>query len=209
MMTTTAASPYDVLAYVEKNWDDLDPFERHDAAVYLQKEGSAAGVLVPDHIHRYGGEQLNPRFESLMARRLDYVLDEDLRADYDRLGKMACAMDLNDVTDTLYLLDHQAHLTPRYGRMLPDPVLSVYGQEKQAEWSWNHGTDKVTEKQLHSFASAPYCKDNMGELFGDALCSKFRNDPVGTFKGLPLEQKIIVSHIATQSGYSNDGGYWR
>jgi len=29
------------------------------------------------------------------------------------------------------------------------------------------------------------------------------------FKGMPLEQQIIVSRLATQSGRKNDGGYFQ
>jgi hypothetical protein len=207
-MTVTASSPFDVLLYAEKNWDDLDAPTRRDFAVYLQKEGSAVGVVIPSHISKYGGETLNPRFESLMNYRKCLVNNDEIQEDYDRLGKMASAMEPEDVVEALSLLDSQSSLTTRYGTRIPDPILCVYGREKHAEWSWNHGTHKITEKQLRLFASAPKCGETIGQLFTSDICNKFKADPLGTFKAMPLEHQVIVSRLATQSGIHNDGGVW-
>jgi hypothetical protein len=203
----SATSPFDVLRYAVDNWDDLDPYDRHDTAVFLTKSASA-GVRVPDHIYKYGGTELNPVVPRLMEARKSYTVNEQTQDNYDRLGKMASAMDPEDVVEALYLIDEQASLTPRYGDGIPDPLLCVYGQVKEAEWSWMHGGDMVNESQLKRFAAAPYCSYNMGELFSDDICNRFKKDPMGTFKGLPVEQQIVVSRLATQSGIHNDGGYF-
>lgn len=205
--TAEATSPFDVLRYATENWDDMDPYDRHDTAVFLTKSASA-GVLVPDHIYKYGGVALNPIFSSLMEARKRYSVQEQDQDNYDRLGKMASAMDLEDVVEALYLMDEQASLTPRYGTNIPDPLLCVYGQVKEAEWSWNHGGDMVNEAQLKRYAAATGCQTSLGELFTDDICAKFKKDPLGTFKSMPLEQQIITSRLATQSRHKNDGGYF-
>lgn len=203
---SAVVSPFDVLHHAQENWDDLDPFQRHDIAVYLCKEGSAAGVVVPDSIHVYGGTELNPRFEMLMEHRKNYTTDVEHQADFERLGKRAHVMPLEDVVETLYLMDERASLTPRYGNGLPDPLLAVYGQTKEAEFSWCHGTDMVNASQLYRFAGSPRCKLTLGDLFAGPICLAFKKDPVGTFQAMPDEQKILLARLATQSGGSNDGG---
>lgn len=203
-----SASPYDILAYAQNEWNDIDPYDRHDIAVYLCKEGSAAGVVVPDHIHLYGGETLNPHFGAIMEHRKKYASRKAVQENYDDLAKMAAVMEPMEVVATLFLIDEQASLTPRYGTNIPDPLLSVFGQEKEAEYSWIHGTDMVNAKQLKKLAATRSGEYNLGELFNEGFQAKFRADPVSVFEGAPLEQKIILSRLATQSGYSNDGGHF-
>ena len=203
-----SASPYDILEYAQDNWDDLDAYDRHDIAVYLCKEGSAVGVVTPDHIYKYGGETLNPHFEMIMERRKKCTIHEQIQDNYDNLGKMAGVMEPLEVVNALFLIDEQASFTPRYGSTIPDPLLSVFGQEKEAEYSWIHGGDMVNEKQLQHFASVRSCMLSLGELFTEELCNKFKKDPIGTFKDMPDEQKTILSRLATQNGYSSDGGHF-
>lgn len=208
-MTRTASSPFDLLRETVDCWDDLDPYDRHDRAVILTKEASEYGVRVPDYIHKYAGETLNPAFEFLMGQRCSFTASDTLRNDYMRLSKVAHALDPEDAIEALYLIDEQANLLTRYGDNIPDPVLCVYGQtKKEAEFSWMDGTHMVNAAQLQRYANAPYCSYTMGELFSEELCGKFRKDPVGTFKSLPREQKIILSRLATQSGVDNDGGFY-
>lgn len=200
-------SPFDVLRHAQETWADLDPYSRHDLAAYLTKEADS-GMAVPDYIYAYGGTTLNPRFERLMSDRREFTANTALQSDYARLGKIAEAIPTEDVVEALYLLDEQAGLTPRYGHRLPDPLLCVYGQTKQAEWSWMHGSDAVNETQLRLFASAPYCSENLGQLFYDDICEEFKKDPLGTFNKMPVEQQIIVARLATQSRKRNDGGFF-
>ena len=115
-------------------------------------------------------------------------------------------MDLEDVVETLYLMDERSSLTGRYGRDLPDPLLAVFGQTKEAEYSWRHGTDMVNASQLLRFSGSPKCEYTLGDLFAGDICTRFKKDPLGTFQGMPDEQKILLARLATQSGGSNDGG---
>jgi hypothetical protein len=207
--TPKIASPFDYLSDLKKGWYDLTPEEKHLHAVEICGHSKEAGVVIPDFIRKYAGTTLNPRFEFLMGQRQQFSSDEQTQANYDRLGKMASAMDLEDVVEALYLIDEEASLTPRYGDKVPDPLLCVYGQEKEAEWSWISGGHYVNEDQLKRFAAAPYCDESLGQVFTPEICEKFKKDSLGTFKGMPLEQQIIVSNFALQAGRKNDGGFWR
>jgi len=200
-------NPWDLLKHAHLNWHEYDPYERRDTARILVDCEKTAGLQVPDYMRKYAGTDLNPRFGSIIKHRLDHVIDEELRGGYERLAKVASAIDLNDAVEILYTLDQSASLTPRYGESLPDPVLSVYGQEKKAEWSWIHGGYQVNERQLIDYANAPMLGSvKMTDIFTPDVVQSFRKDPIGTFKGMPIEQQGILARLATQGKYHNDGG---
>jgi len=197
---------YGLLESAKEQWADLDPYDRHETAVHLCKLGSADGVRIPNAIFQYGGESLNPRFEALMHDRQSWSADEAIQGDYDRLGKMASVLGTDDVVEALYLLDEKAGLLLKYGSRLPDPLLCVFGQDKEASWSWMDGGDYLSQNQLESFVSSEKYIPAMEDIFKDSVVSGLRNSPVSTFKGLPHEQKLIVARLASQSHASNSGG---
>jgi len=200
-------SAYDFLKHAQEHWADFDPYERREAARILIPLEKTAALIVPEHIYKYGGSDLNPLFGNIIKHRLEHVGDEELQAGYMRLSKTASAMDLGDVVNILFTLDESASLTPRYGNGLPDPVLSVYGQVKEAEWSWVHGGYMVNERQLIDYANAPMLGSvKMTDIFTPDIVQKFRKDPIGTFKKMPIEQQGILARLATQGKYHNDGG---
>ena len=179
-------------------WHEMDPYDRHELAVTLCKTAAADGASVPAQIFQYGGETLNPHFEQLMRVRTDYVRDPNVAADYSRLGKIAGVMDTEDVVEALFLLDEASGLLHRYGTKLSDPLLCVYGQEKQASWAWSHGSDYINEDLLTNFASSPVSSVKLEDLFDEDFAVKFRKAPVASFQKMPLEQQRIVSRMALQ-----------
>lgn len=201
------ASAFDAISETIRKWDDLDPYDRHEAAVDAVKLASAVGAVVPDHIFRYSGTTLSPRFEKVASRRAEYTANPEYQSDYLRLSKMAAAMDPDDVVEALFLMDERAGLLNRYGNNIPDPVLAVYGTEKQAEYSWIHGGDYVTESMLKRYSGSTASHAGLEDVFEDSVVERFRRDPVGTFKGMPLEQQILLSRLASQSRDTNNGGY--
>lgn len=196
----TASAPktsYDLIKEAEFIWPDLDPVDRRKAALFLQKTAALEGASVPEKIAQYAGHELNPDFEMIMHRRLDYVRNPSLQQDYERFSKVAHVMDLADATETLYLLDEQAGLLDRYGTNLPDPVLSVYGcATKEAMWSWNHGGDYCTEAELIEVCADPVKRSQFQALFSEEICESFRKNPVKVFESRPLEQQIIIARLA-------------
>jgi hypothetical protein len=205
----SGASPFDMLHSVQRSWDDMDPYDRRENALHLQELSKTAGVQVPWSILKYAGAGLNPNFEALMQHRKSFSVDEKTQDNYDRLGKMASHLDIEEVLSTLHLIDETCSLPPRYGQNVTDPVLCVYGQEKEAEFSWVHGGDLVNETQLRNLASSPEDMKQFDDLFTIDLMYKFKEDPLATFKSMPDEQKVLVARMATQGGYHNDGGFFR
>lgn len=202
----TEINAYDALRTLQETWDTLDPYDRHATAVTVTKVAAAQGAEVPDHIFQYGGETLNPEFAHLMHGRLEASADDEARAAYTRLGKVAGVLPPEELVNLLFTIDDSVGLLGKYGSRFPDPLLCVFGQKKEANtWSWNHGGDYVNEGMLHRLAATPRRKE-LERLFSERFVAKFYKDPVAAFKTLTLNQQIIVSHLASQSGTSNNGG---
>ena len=204
--TAKNASAFDYVADAAASWDDLDPYNRHEVAVNLVKVASAGGATVPGHIYAYSGTSLNPNFKKIAEARRDFSSIQDVQDGYTRLSKMAAAMDPDDVVEAMYLLDEQAQVNHRYGSRIPDPVLSVYGTTKEAEYSWTHGGDYVNETMLKRYAGSD-SSQKMEDVFTEDLKDLFRRDPVSVFKRMPDEQKILLTRMASQSRDNNNGGY--
>ena len=134
-----------------------------------------------------------------MRQRQQYTAREDLQSDYDRLSKVAHVMSLEDTTEALYLLDEQAGLLDRYGSVLPDPVLSVYGTTKEAMWSWSHGGEYCTARDLEILMADPMRRNQFESLFGTEACKEFKKDPIRVFESKPLEQQRIISRMANST----------
>lgn len=200
------ASAFDYVSEVANSWDDLDPYDRHEAAVHLVKIASDVGASVPDHILQYSGTTLNPMFGKIAEDRRRFSSNLEIQDGYWRLAKMAAAMDPEDVVEAMYLLDEQAQLNHRYGDRIPDPVLSVYGTTKEAEYSWSVGGDYVTASMLKRYAGS-MASNSMEDIFSEDLKDLFRKDPVTVFKKMPEEQQILVARLASQSRDTNNGGY--
>ena len=204
--TAKNASAFDYVADAAASWDDLDPYDRHEVAVNLVKVASVGGATVPGHIYAYSGTSLNPNFKKIAEARRDFTSLQDVQDGYSRLSKMASVMDPDDVVEAMYLLDEQAQVNHRYGSRIPDPVLSVYGTTKEAEYSWTHGGDYVNERMLKRYAGSD-SSQKMEDVFTEDLKDLFRRDPVAVFKRMPDEQKILLTRMASQSRDNNNGGY--
>lgn len=194
------ASSYDLIKEAKASWADIDPVDKRKFALIIKEAAAQEGADVPNFIHQYTGHELNPDFEMVMTRRKDYVANPSLQEDYDRLSKVAYAMDLADATEALYLLDEQAGLLNRYNSRLPDPVLSVYGTTKEAMWSWNHGGDYCTVAQLTALSVDPVKRKHFEDIFSKECCKDFCKDPVKFFESRPIEQQIIMSRMANSTG---------
>lgn len=200
------ASAFDYVSEVANAWDDLDPYDRHEAAVHLVKIASDVGASVPGHIFQYSGTSLNPLFKKIAQARTQFTRDPEVAEGYTRLSKMAAAMEPDDVVEAMFLLDEQAQLNHRYGNRIPDPVLSVYGTTKEAEYSWSVGGDYVTASMLKRYAGS-MASNAMEDIFSEDLKDLFRRDPVTVFKKMPEEQQVLVARLASQSRDTNNGGY--
>jgi hypothetical protein len=198
---------FDLVQEAAERWEDMSFEEKRRTAVELVKLADAEGASVPKKIWQYAGSTLNPKFASVViSQRKNYTADAELSDLYDRLGAMADYLGPEKTAELLFTLDQRASLTPRYGRNLPDPMLAVWGQEKTAAASWVYGGDYVNEDQLRRYAASMTSYHALEQVFSEDFRDKFRANPVAMFNAAPLEQKILLSRMASQSRESNDGG---
>jgi len=194
--------PFAKLAGAKLQWADMDPFARREVALELTKAASAVPLSIPDHFYRYAGERLSGKFASYMRERLDYVSDPEVAEGYQTLAKIAEACTPDSVVQSLYALDELAGLRwgggDRYGEKLADPVRCVYDCNKIASFSWNHGAEATNENELYDMVHDPRRLMRLKGTFTDELCARIEKDPVGTFKAMPHEQKVILSRMARE-----------
>lgn len=192
-------SVFDKLASVEASWDRMSPLEKRAAAVEL---AAAKFVHCPNHIYRYSGSQVSEKFASHMRVRRMSARNPEAVAEYERLEKVAHNFSAPQLVEVLYQLDNEAGLRwaggDAYGEKIADPFLAVYDRVKEAEYSWYHGGENVSESQLRCFVHDGQARDTFTQTFSEGLWLRFQRDPVGTFKSMPEEQKIFVSRMARQ-----------
>lgn len=193
---------FGLLADIERRWPDLEPHEKRAAALQLVDECATVPLSIPDHIHRYTGDELSEKFAAHMKQRQHYSGGGPLMEEYARLAKVAGVLGADQTLQVLYELDARAGLRwdggHRYGEKIADPFLCVYGTEKQAMWSWSHGGDNINQAQLIAFATNPESANVFKMTFTDGLWLRFVKDPVSTFKGMPVEQQVLLSRMARQ-----------
>jgi len=200
-----ASNEFDLVSKAEKDWDTFSPQEKRNLALHLKEASTVAHI--PSKIAQYAGTSLNPDFEFLMQKRLDYVKDEELKDSYINLEKLAYTHNPEEVIEALSILDDRAGIYHKYNNSsLPDPVLTVMGEGVKVaqNWSWSEGGNYLNERQIRQFAASNH--DSVDKLFTDDIKHRFRKDPIKTFESLPDEQKIIMSRLATQTRFSEDGG---
>lgn len=198
----TASSPFEKLAMVARNWEALSPIEKRATAVELGQLSPAFGMKLPEHVFRYSGSQLSEKFASHMRVRAMSARTPEGVGGYERLAKVAHVLDPNDVVELIYELDNRCGLRwaggDAYGEKIADPFLAVFDTVKEAEFSWSHGGDSVSESQLRRFVLHPEAETIFTSTFTDELWLKLKSAPLETFKEMPDEHKILVSRMARQ-----------
>lgn len=187
------------LAHVERDWPRLSPAEKRAAALQLSEEDY---LSLPPDIFRYSGTQVSEKFASHMKTRAMFSKSAEASEQYKRLIKVAHNLTEDELVRTVYSLDNVGGFRwsggDAYGEKIADPFLAVYDRIKEAEYSWLSGGDSISEQQLLLFAYAERAEDTFKNTFTDKLWEVFRRDPVGVFKGMPDEQKVLVSRMARQ-----------
>lgn len=192
---------FDLLDDIAERWHGLAPHEKRAASLELREVANSVPLVIPDNIYAYSGDEISTKFASHMRQRERWARD-DVADEYGRLFKVAKVLGPEASLRALYELDKVAGFYwaggDRYGAQLADPYLCVYGTEKEAMWSWSHGTDNVNQAQLIAFAAKPASAHVFQLTFSADLWLKFVQNPVTTFKGMPLEQQVLASRMARQ-----------
>ncbi len=184
--------------YFDEYGQQFSPEERREYCRNLVKRANDLGIAVSDRAMQYGAGEISLAAVKVAAdlRRV-LIPTPQVREAMDVLEKHASlGASGEDLVESFGIVDRAVGIERFYGERLPDPVLSVYAWEKQAEFSDDVGGEHVMGKDLHCLSR--YGRAEMRNMFAHDLVDEFSKDPVGIYKSLPREQKILVARLAKE-----------
>jgi len=201
--------PLDSFSDVEKaaayfgEWrGHFSPAERHEYCENLVKRASALGCPVTEEISKYGSSSFAPTSELQVAidgRR--NVVPEHYASLLDKLAAMRIEMTPEYFATALDTFDKVACIDHLYDSDIMDPYYSTYGvkvAEQDCDDTIVVGNDFMTVASLRSLGKRAQIEfDN---IFSLDFIKEFRDDPVGIFESLPIDQKKVIMRIAASSG---------
>ena len=192
-------------AYFDEWWKHLAPADRHEYACNMVKRADALGIPVSDTARKYGSETFAVDAEVKMAldARRTLVEDEKLLGALNKLASTYAGMGPEMYALTLQEFDKEAGLTHLYDSDVPDPFFSTYGIRKEANFSETIGNITVGDEDLVCLASKNLRL--VKGTFTEAFAEKFRTNPVGTYKSMPVEQRKILANMAREQNAGAPG----
>jgi hypothetical protein len=197
--------PLDNYADVEKaasyfeDWGRrFEPRQRREYCANLVKRASVLGVPLNETIRKYGSASRAPAEEIAMAidARKGVVTDQTYSAALTKLAEDWPAIPSELLVEVLSQFDKTAGIDHLYGQEIPDPYWSVYGEKVAQEDTHVLGNEIVSDNQLKLLAKQPGTNRGLVDLFGKDFAQEFKEDPVGIFKSLPMDQKKILARMA-------------
>lgn len=200
--------------------------DRRNFAVSLVKRANDLGINVEGRALDYAGFRYGPHVMAELQKRANNFDDPAASEVFtDLQEKVASGMSPHIAVVAIAQADQALHLEPAYGRPVVgfrDPFAAVYGVKVAADqvtglddaaraeyptearsFSWNEGSDYVTEDMLYHIAESHL--PSLDDMFGAGFGKDFGKDPVGTFKSLPDPQKHAIARLASD----NSGGSFR
>ena len=98
--------------------------------------------------------------------------------------------------------DKYAGIETQWDVLIPDPYYSAFGLDKYAGEEFCKFTDEIdgkiiTGEQLKNAATNKH-KD-FADIFGEDFATEFQKDPIGIYKSMPRDQKLIIMNKAQSS----------
>lgn len=183
-------------AYFDEYWARFSPEDRHEYCTNMVREADALRIPVSDMARKYGSSKYASVEEVMLSldTRRPLLQEEDTKL----LSKLAAAMPTVDpeiFAMALSEFDKRVGLHHYYDSNVADPFFTTFGGTKVAEYSFSVGSDYVNEDRLKEFAIAGYAL--LKKRFGEDIANEFQKDPIGIFESMPLEQKKVISRLAT------------
>jgi len=185
--------------YFQEFGKHFSPEDRHEYCVNLVKRASELSIEVSPDVQRYGSETYAPEEEIKAAFdiRRNFLLDEVEKLVLTELEEKRAMLEPDLFCTALEEFDKLAGLNYHYDSHIPDAYYSTYGVKEAEEYSFINGNDMVTEKGLIRFGKTMH--KSLSSSFGSDFAEEFRKDPVGIFKSLPLSQKKMIMHMASDN----------
>jgi hypothetical protein len=189
------------LAYFDDHGQRFAPADRREFCSSLVKRAAPLNFPLSDDVRKYGSATFAPAAELSIARDLRRVLlanDSPERAVLDSLFEKRAEVDPELFCATLAEFDAATGLDLYYDRAVTDPYYSTFGFEKKAEqFSEIIGNEMVTEADLRRLARIG--ASAVKNTFNPEFLVEFQKDPVGIFKSLPRDQKLMVMRMANDT----------
>lgn len=197
-------------AYFEEYGCRMPPEDRHRYCSALVKQAAKLGLELHHDIRKYGSSQYAPLVELAVARelRVQQLGDAPLeRTVLDSMFEKRAELAPDAFCALLSEFDQATGLDHCYDRTVYDPYYSTYGCEKRAEqFSEVIGNDSVTADALQRLARTG--ASALRNTFSADFLAEFQKDPVGIFRSMPRDQKLILMRMAndTVAASSNAAG---
>lgn len=180
------------------------PRRRHEACVKIAARADAIGVPVSDVVSQYGStnfaseSNIKLGFESRKQLFRDKGEDDSIGL-LDKLLEKKASSSPEEFVEALSELDIALGISKYWDKSVVDPWATVFGPEKNAEWSWKHGKEQVTAAQLKGILKEGPNKDALTAAFGQEVVDTMSKNPTQIFDSMPLEQKIVIARLAYQN----------
>ncbi len=188
-------------AYFDEQGVRMSPADRHEYCVNMTKRAGALGIPVSEEAQKYGSETYAPEEEIKVAMDVRRNLasgNEKLIGMLNGLMSKQAHIPPEVFCETLGMIDTTFGLNHHYDRYVPDPYWTTYGLEKQAEFVETIGNETITGEQLQAFAKEKQdARGTLEKVFAMDLVDEFCKDPIGIFKSLPREQKLLIMRMAS------------
>lgn len=188
-------------AYFEEYGGRMAPADRHEYCTNMVKRADALGIEVSDEARKYGSTEYAPAEEVKVAMDIRRSLAQENEKMLDMLdGLMSkqASVPPEVFCETLGMIDSSFGLNHHYDRYVPDPYWSTFGFQKQAEFVETIDNETINEGQLKTFvANGAKARLDLTGPFSEDMADEFIKDPVGIFKSMPREQKLIIMRLAS------------
>lgn len=189
-------------AYFDEYGRRFSPAERHEYCMNLVKRASELGIEVSEEARKYGSATYAPQheFDMAMAIRHNALSDDHAHSLLDKLAECRPGLEPDLFCSTLEEFDKVAGIQHLWDSHVFDPYFSTYGftktaeEEDQESFVDNIGNHRVTASQLKHAALTQ--RKALADLFGEDFADEFKKDPIGIYKSMPREQKIVIMNLA-------------
>lgn len=193
-------------AYFEQYAEQFEPVLRHEYCVNLVKRASELSIPLSDRVRKYGSEKYASAAEIDAALGIRRALLSESPGDVATLDKLSSAlpsMNPLDFAAVLEQFDQSTGIHNYYDQHVHDPYYTTFGFAKSAsekandDWSDVVGNYYVTAHDLKTCGLTQHAR--LSKQFGEDFAVEFKDDPVGIYNSLPVEQKILIIRLATDN----------
>jgi hypothetical protein len=186
-------------AYFDEYSCRMTPETRREYCVNMVKRARALDLPVSSTAAAYGAEGYADAAQikiALDGRKL-LIVNDIYKDVLDKIAAERLTMKPEQFATILSEFDKVASLDYYYDQHVLDPYLSTYGEKRAAD-SIAVGNDFMSVNQLKRLAAVGVA--TVKHRFGRDFVEKFVKDPVGTFNGMPLDQKKVMMRMASDNG---------